>query len=60
MSQENKDMIKHAIISILVGAIIAFISALAQGILTFLHDGHFNMAAPLAGMIYYIKARKVA
>lgn len=60
MSPENKAYIKHALISILVGAIIAFLSALFQGLLTLFHDGHFSLAAPLAGMIYYLKARKIA
>jgi hypothetical protein len=59
MSQQNKDMLKHALISLLVGAVIAFIQALLTGLLSLLNDGNFNIAGPLAGMIYYTKGRKI-
>jgi hypothetical protein len=60
ISQENKDMIKHALISILVGAIVAFLNAIIQGLLNFMQDGTFNSAVPLASMLYYMKGRKIA
>lgn len=60
MSQENKDMLKHALISVLVGAVVAFLTALLQGILNILQDGQFNLAIPLASMLYYFKGRKIA
>jgi len=59
MSPENKDMIKHALISILVGAVIAFLQALLTGLLNLMQDGAFDVGAPLAGLIYYIKGRKI-
>ena len=60
MSQENKDMLKHALISILVGAIIAILQGLVTLLGNFLHDGTFSLAGPLTGLIYYLKGRKIA
>jgi len=53
-------MLKHALISVLVGAVVAFLTALLQGILNMLQDGQFNLAVPLASMLYYFKGRKIA
>jgi archaellum biogenesis protein FlaJ (TadC family) len=57
MSQENKDMIKHALISIAVGAVITILQVLLTMATNFLHDNPFSIAGPLSGLIYYIKGR---
>ena len=60
MSPENKDMLKHALISILVGATIAILQGLITLLTNYIHDGSFSLAGPIAGVIYYFKGRKCA
>jgi hypothetical protein len=59
MSQENKDMLKHALVSVLVGAIVSFLTVLLQGLLNVLQNGQFDFAGPVSSMIYYFKGRKM-
>ncbi len=60
MTEETKNTIKHAIISILIGAVIAFVTTLLEGLLSLLKDHTFNFAGLVGGMIYYLRRREIA
>jgi len=60
MSDANKLYLKHALISILVGAAIAFLTSFVDGLLVLLKDHALNFTGPIAGIIYYLKARRIA
>jgi hypothetical protein len=59
MSPENKDMLKHALISVLVGAVITILQILLTVATKYLQDNPFELAGPLSGLIYYFKGRKI-
>lgn len=59
MSPENKDMLKHAIISLFVGAVVTFFTIILEGLLGILKSGQFDFAGPISAMIYYFKGRKI-
>jgi hypothetical protein len=58
MSEENKDFLKHVLISIFIGAAIAFLDSLTHSLENILKDPSFHIASPLAGMIWFIKGRR--
>lgn len=60
ISKDDKARIKRALISILVGAIVAFISELLHGLLEFLKTNDWDFTGPATAMLYYLKSRKVA
>lgn len=49
-----KETLKQAIVSILVGAVIAFLTSLMQGALDFLQGTDLTPAGSVGGMAYYI------
>jgi hypothetical protein len=51
----TRETIKQALISIAVGASIAFISTLLNGLLHFVQTIPFDSASTVAGIAYYIK-----
>ena len=60
MSQENKAYLKHALISILVGAVVAAVTTILQGLLNLVKIHGVDLLGTGASMVYYLKARKIA
>jgi hypothetical protein len=60
MSEANIKYLKHALISILVGALVAFIASLLQGLLSLVKINGVDFVGTGAGMVYYLKSSKLA
>lgn len=60
LSVKNKDRIRRALTSILIGAIISLITEVIQVFIAILRSELLDLASPLTGMIYYLKSRRVA
>ena len=57
ISDNTKAHFKHALVSILVGAVVAFFTALFQGLLDYLKDGVFNFSGISAAIVYHFIKR---
>lgn len=55
MTREN---LKHVMISILIGAGIAFVSSLLEGLLNLIKNIGHNLPGITAGMVWYLKSWK--
>lgn len=53
MSDENWKIFKHALVSILVGACIAFVSSLFEGVIHLLQAGGTEVVGATTGMLTY-------
>lgn len=57
ISDNTKAHFKHALVSIIVGAAVAFFTALFQGLLDYLKDGVFNFSGVSAAIVYHFIKR---
>ena len=60
ISPENREKIKRAIISVLIGAVISLITQFLQIFLDLFRDQLFDLVGSAGGMLYYLRSRKTA
>lgn len=59
ITNETKSTLKQALISVIIGAAVAFIVALIEGLLGVLKSTIFNYAGVPLSMLYFLKKRVI-
>lgn len=55
----TKEHIKHALISILIGAAVAFASSFLEGLLNMIQSGTFDVSGGLVSSLWYLRRVRV-
>ena len=55
----TREQLRQALISIIVGACVAFLSTLFEGVITFLRDHAVDLSGTLVSMVYFLRSRKL-
>lgn len=59
MSQEAKQLLKQALISVIIGSVVTFISALLEGLLGIFKQTIFSYSGVPISMLYFLRKRAI-